>query len=573
MTTRGRAAALPATPHRRRPARDESATIVVHIGENGDRQAVYDFTRMLVSPDMQRSLAALFADRLSPVGPWRQIASSEEVFGLLMSFTGFLATFDEPPSDIAAITPAIWHAWVLSRSANALGDKQIRRVAAFLRLDPQLPAGTRGAGLKPVPARATTEKAYSTAEFEQITQCAALSFRAAWQRISDNRRHLTAWRAGEYVTGTDDYRLGEILDHLARTGDVRIRIKGNGQRAVPSAVARLLGGTTAAFTWRRLYLSNIEIVSLAVLLVAKHGWNSTTVAELPTPDLIAEDGQQVVYRIELEKRRRKPPHRYETRNLTDWGPNSPGRLITRAIDATTPARDLLATRGEPADRLLVSRLSRLRAGQASLQLGFGDNDIKTWAIGTGVPVNLRRLRRTAVVKHQRVPTQHSRDTHDQIYVLRDPATHEEAEPIIAAGVAEAVRHAQDAVRARVDRNDNAGDRANDTVTANCGDYRHSPFSPHGSGCRASFLLCLACPNAVVTPRHVPRLAYLHVVLEQLRGVVDAAIWDHDWREHYARLTDLRDAAFTPTEWADALTALSTADRAVIDDLLRRGFDV
>jgi hypothetical protein len=78
---------------------------------------------------------------------------------------------------------------------------------------------------------------------------------------------------------------------------------------------------------------------------------------------------------------------------------------------------------------------------------------------------------------------------------------------------------------------------------------------------------------VVTPRHVPRLAYLHVVLEQLRGVVDAAIWDHDWREHHARLTDLRDAAFTPTEWADALTALSTADRAVVDDLLRRGFDV
>lgn len=74
------------------------------------------------------------------------------------------------------------------------------------------------------------------------------------------------------------------------------------------------------------------------------------------------------------------------------------------------------------------------------------------------------------------------------------------------------------------------------------------------------------------PRHLPRLAYLRLVLEQLRGVLAAAVWDHDWREHHTRLTELRDTAFTPIEWADALAQLSTADRAIIDELLREGFD-
>lgn len=574
MRARGNSAALPATPHRRRGVSDESATAaIVHVDEKGDRRAVYDFAKMPVSSEMQRSLAALFADRLSPAGPWRQIATSREVFGLLVTFTGFLAALDDTPRDVAAITPAIWHAWVLSRGANSMGAKQISKVAAFLRQDPRLPVATRNLVLKPVHMPVATETAYSTDEFEQITRAATVNFRTAWQRISENRRHLAAWRAGELAVGTQAWRIGEVLDHLARHGDVPFRVKPNGQRDVGGAVAGVLGGSTAEFSWQRLYLSNVEIVSLAVLLVAKHGWNSTSVAELGVPEMLstAED-QQVTYRIELEKRRRRPPHRYETRNLTDWGPNSPGRLITRAIEATAAGRDLLAVRGESTDRLLVSRLSRIRAGEVELRLGFTFNDIKQWNVVTGIEVNLRRMRRTVVVMHQRVPTQHNRDTHDQVYVLRDPATHEDAAPIIAEGVAEAISHARLAVQARVERDEHAGDDAADTATANCGDYEHSPFSPHGSPCRASFLLCLACPNAVITPRHLPRLAYLHVVLEQLRGVLTAPVWDHDWRDHHSRLTDLRDTAFTPAEWADALVRLSMADRAVIDDLLRKGFD-
>ncbi|WP_030775880.1 hypothetical protein [Streptomyces sp. NRRL F-2664] len=113
----------------------------------------------------------------------------------------------------------------------------------------------------------------------------------------------------------------------------------------------------------------------------------------------------------------------------------------------------------------------------------------------------------------------------------------------------------------------------ETVTAGCGDYTHSPFSEAGSPCRASFLLCTACPNAVVTPKHLSRLAYLHQVLNGLRSVLPEDVWEHDWREHFARLTDLRSLPdFTAIEWSDALAAVTEQDREAIDQLLRKGFD-
>ena len=66
--------------------------------------------------------------------------------------------------------------------------------------------------------------------------------------------------------------------------------------------------------------------------------------------------------------------------------------------------------------------------------------------------------------------------------------------------------------------------------------------------------------------------YLYQALDSLRAVLPAEIWDHDWREHHARLAHPEGGAFTPAEWTDALHAVAPADRATIDALLRRGFD-
>jgi hypothetical protein len=56
----------------------------------------------------------------------------------------------------------------------------------------------------------------------------------------------------------------------------------------------------------------------------------------------------------------------------------------------------------------------------------------------------------------------------------------------------------------------------DTATGTCLDFTNSPFGTPGQPCTASFLDCLACPNAVATRRHLPRLAWLHRALDELR---------------------------------------------------------
>ena len=108
----------------------------------------------------------------------------------------------------------------------------------------------------------------------------------------------------------------------------------------------------------------------------------------------------------------------------------------------------------------------------------------------------------------------------------------------------------------------------DTALASCTDYEHSPFTPAGP-CAVSFLLCLACPNAVATARHLPRLVHLHDALEQLRGSVPGSVWDLDWAPHWSRLTDLLDRHTTIDERSNARRQLTDTDRAIIDAVLTR----
>ena len=76
---------------------------------------------------------------------------------------------------------------------------------------------------------------------------------------------------------------------------------------------------------------------------------------MASPDQ-GEDGHPT-YRIPLVKPRRGPGRHYETRNVTDHGAGSPGRLITQALQATRFARAIVEEHGpryRPADRLAGS---------------------------------------------------------------------------------------------------------------------------------------------------------------------------------------------------------------------------
>ena len=319
----GTSAALPEPGYRRSPALDDGGLVVTHVNEKGDGRAVYDFGGLPASDGLRRSLAALFAGRLGPGGPWRNTATSREMWMLLGTFTRFLAEQDDPPRDIGQISRAVWNSWRVSRPATPMGQRQIGKVGALLRLDLRLPADTREATMKRVVKIKAKETSYTAEEFGQIKAAATRSFHPAWRRITGNQRHLQEWRAGRFEEQSMPWLLGEALERLAVTGVIPTRRYGPGQCRMPDPrYLQALGGGTAEHTWQRLFLSSAELVSLGVLLVIAYGWNATPVSELGLPQTMAGGGGDgtVVHRVELEKRRRHAPHRYETATSPTPGP-------------------------------------------------------------------------------------------------------------------------------------------------------------------------------------------------------------------------------------------------------------
>jgi hypothetical protein len=598
-----RRAALPPAGYARERQLDPAALTVTVPGESGGTEGLFDFSVLPGPRPLLAACAEGFARLAGPDQPWRAAATCTNAYKTIREFLRHAATLDPPPATPEDITPAVWAAWRLSRPATVWGRTCLLLTRQWLPQVPGIPPATAAASARRIPSGpAAAEAAYTREEFEQIKAAAASTFRAALSRIRASREHLRRWHDGEFPRpglreqyrqtrpGTADYLTGEALDVLLRTGDVPLTTAED--RQVLAQHARALGGAGPEHTWARLFLTMREAAALAVLLVCHQGWNRSVLDAMTVPDDMpgaGEDGLDI-YRVPVLKRRRPASTRHTSVNLTDAGPGTSGRLIRQAIEATEPARLTLAALGEPTSRLLVSRRAT-PAGKSMFCLGVAPRDsADRWAASAGLAgpggpgqVSLRRLRRTVQVLIRREPAQNTPRTHEQVYVLHDPATRPEAEQVTAQGPADAIGHARQVMQMRVlldagpdQLADYAGtlDKAQalangtlDTATGACLDYTHSPFSPPGQPCTASFLDCLACRNAVSTRAHLPRLAWLHRALDELRGTVDAAVWAQGWRTHFLRLTTLLEGNTTPTERDAAARAVSDADREMIAQLL------
>jgi hypothetical protein len=598
-----RRAALPPAGYARERQLDPAALTVTVPGESGGTEGVFDFSVLPGPRPLLAACAEGFARLAGPDQPWRAIATCTNGYKAIREFLRHAAALGPPPAAADDITPAVWAGWRLSRPATVWGRTCLLITRQWLPMVPGIPPATAAAAGRRIPSGpAAAEAAYTREEFEQIKAAAAGTFRAALLRIRTSREHLRRWHDGEFPRpglreqyrqarpGTGDYLAGEALDVLLRTGDVPLNTAGD--RRVLARHARALGGVGPENTWARLFLTMQEAAALAVLLVCDQGWNRSVLDAMTVPDDMpgaGEDGLDI-YRAEIFKRRRPARARRTSANLADTGPGSSGRLICQAVEATEPARLTLAALGEPATRLLVSRRAN-PAGKSMFCLGVAPGDsVRRWAASAGLAgpggpgqVSMRWLRRTVQVLIRREPAQNTDQTHEQVYVLRDPATRPGAEQVTAQGLSDAVGHARQVMRMRILLDAGTGqltdytgtpeqaqalaDGQLDTATGACLDYHHSPFSPPGQPCTASFLDCLACRNAVATRRHLPRLAWLHRALDELRGTVDAAVWAQDWRTHFLRLTALLDDNTTSAERDAAARAASDADRELIRGLL------
>lgn len=601
MSGPGRRAVLPPAGYRK-PSNLSADGLVVHVvGQGGADHGTFDF-RDCAGPDsFRRELVAAFAFCASASGTWGSAVTCDGYAQRLRQFLSFAASASPPVTDAAKISPAVWNTWTLPKPRR----RQLRVVLLEVA---SLPADTR-ARMQTQRIRGgptTTQESYSLEEFKDIRAAADKAVSAALRRIETNTAVLERWRAGEIAQGCSEWWWGWLLDHLARTGCLpRATVSTTGVGYFSRRVRRMLGDGGGSEALARLYPTYEEMGAAAVLLICHEAWNLSVIKTMQVPEVWpnadSSSASPAIHRVEVDKPRRGPRLRHGSNNLVDVGEGSSGRAIRQVLAFTAQARATLAYLGAPSTSLLLARRSKaLEGGRVFADGTAAEEAIKAWSDMVGlaggdgaVKVGARRLRRSVQVLYG-APRNNSLRTHQDVYLLRDEQVREESGEVVAAGLAEAICHAEAAVRMRVVPEATGSGSYDaeqvakqtgladgtavqvvqgqlDTAVAACTDFEHSPFTPSGP-CAVSFLLCFACPNALATGRHLPRIVYLHQALETLRSAVETATWAADWAEHHSRVVDLLHAHTTEAERAGLRAQLTEPDRELIDGMLERRLD-
>ncbi|MGY5072349.1 hypothetical protein [Streptomyces griseus] len=573
MSGRGRRAVLPPADHRVESPLATDGLVVMVVNKAGHKKA-FDFTELPVPEPMQRSLAMAFAEQSRR---WTAHRSAKVFWDKAGVFAQFVSRQLTVPEDLDGLTAGMLQSWRDQHVDTNTGRATLAAVRSLLERDPRLAEGPVAEELaRRIPSPKPSKQSYKDAEREKVRLAAQRQFRAGLLRIRENTLLLERWRAGDFVEPSQEWRLGQVLDFLARTGDVPRITHPGGQTHIQNYT--LLGGRTWRTAWGRLFLHRQEITALAVLLTDRFAWNASVYDHMPTPTSAPSAGEKssVTYQVQIEKRRKGHGRWFDTENITDSGADSSGRLITQALEATAHARKLVASLSSGTDLLMTARTSQPeRTRKASdrppkvgpFVFGVGDDDVKQWWKSHGLDGSpFQRTRRTTVTREGR-PLQHSQGTHESVYVLPDEGVREASREVFQAGAEEALAQARAVVFGGhlTKRPDPAHEQ---TATVDCEDETSSPWPGDDGGCGADFLLCLACPNAHVHPGHHPRLAHLQ---QQLASVC-SALPDHDagastWRDPLLRLEDLSEKV-GPAAWNAALARVSDADRAIVALLLK-----
>lgn len=545
---------------------DEPGISFTASNENGTKQAVVSLERLPGSDRLKRDLITAMARLNGPRGGWRSI---DTVLGARDSVSAFLRWLDdvgEQPKSVAAVDGALWMRWILHNggASTATGAGRIRIMRQILLAVPDLPESlTAALARRTGKSMPKPQESYSRDEFRQIRRAARQIVHQAAQRIAANNEILYRYRSGP--SSEQDDGVGSALDELANYG------MGISPDVCKQLSAWQSGQPLRRDAQRQLFLTPHEAWACAVLLTAETGWNPSVAQEMAIPDTTAGAGEDVdVFTMRIDKPRRGP-HRHSTSTFIVAPTSETGRAIKWVRDATDPARDVLALIGQPTDRLIVYGRYKGYTADNRFALGFPKTSTvrsrSPWAPIN--PISLQRLRRTRQVLFDRTPTQNTRATHDDVYVLNDASTRDGVRPVIESGLNSALLAAEDYVRLQIVAEQSVDERVRsgkaDTAIAACTDYHHHPDTQET--CTYSFLDCLSCANSIATPRHLGRLVVLHAALEELRSTLTNNEWSARWDVHYRRLSQVLERNATAAERDLALANASDSDRVLVNRLL------
>jgi hypothetical protein len=277
VSGRGHRAALPPAGFATDPPLAASGLVVTVVNKAGHEKA-FDFTGLDVPGPMRRSLAAAFAAQSRR---WSGHASADGYWRRLRLFARFLAGQADAPDDLDGLTVALLKRWRAANVGTNDGRHAMAVIRALLRQDPRLRSGPVADELaRRIASARPSGQSYDEAERDRVLMAARRQFRTALLRIRENTGLLQRWQSGELPEGSREWRLGQVLSHVARAGDVpRTRVPSTGNANVTNR--RLLGGSGAEQTWGRLFLTRMELTALAVLLTDLFGWNLAVYDRMP----------------------------------------------------------------------------------------------------------------------------------------------------------------------------------------------------------------------------------------------------------------------------------------------------
>ena len=590
-----------------RPAKESHDSLVHSVyGETGELFGTFDFSDVKAPGQIMVELVDAFRKGTGSSGRWRSKSSVREVASLLRRFAVDITKANSGLESLAGFTPEMWWAWRTEIRSRTRWPGQINIARCLLYEYKELSPNTRKAlARREKKPKNRLYESYSVQEYRRIYAAAWATVRAARRRIRLNIADLRAFQEGleppdapSLFIRNEEWTRGRLLDHIFRTG----RFPGG---SVPSSQITKCRAFLRVEAVRRtplsIFASTAEVFAGIVLLVCERGFNLSVVNELISEPFDADGDTGKATIQSLDKPRRGPHSRYFSSSFT----GKAGRIWNAIFEITQPARDHLANHGKPTEKLLVG----YALGARSLSNIFKSDWTEGWVIApawqrasglttdSGEPlcVDFRRLRLTEQVVNRR-SNQNSDTVSETVYRRADKQTKDFARTVILQGQVDAISDAQAVAAVQAINSQEfalaqhdpktLAQKLNvpivrvkqllqgkyDTVVTACSDITNSPFAQSGEVCSASFLRCFGCPNAVATPRHLPRLTLLFDAISELASVVSEAVWESDYKVIHEQLSSLLSEFSTAEERSQARLSVTDSDREAIAQLLDRRYD-
>lgn len=479
----------------------------------------------------------------------------------LRQFAKFCAGLREPPQSVSDLSESLLRSFAASSAQTTA-----MYLASLFRDHPQLPTETCNWAYQRTPKQFGKKGAYTQGEISAMRE---LVF-GKLARIESRLEESLALAQG----GADSSAVASVLQalllvpfdyakvaeaheaYVARSG---LNVKALRAEDRPRTVNQI---AECVFLKRR----DAAVAMLAIILTT--GWNLSSVLRLNAvvPQASPGNPDRGMYSITLDKRRRGDASRFESRQMRYVNAGARSDVLTRAIRISAPTR--AAMNSLPGVEPTKALFPYFRNGRFSIMTSYQSSDFGR-AVQSGT-LSPARIRKTVNVAENRGSNQNDEATHFSTYVRPDPFTRTRSASIIADGLQDALDDVHRFNGALADKAPLSSDEA---VLSSCVDRHSSPFESDASGCLSSFLLCLACPNAVITPAHIPRLVVAWESLSELRTTLPKSRWKALWAPTFGRLLDLKHHRISPQQWETGRLAISEADRMIVAQLLLGDLDV